>query len=225
MKSRIVVLLFCCTALAMVLAGDRVVRADEAGFDEVFNGRDLAGWVVEGTITRKEGDQTVPVWTVADGELRCGGGGFGFLRLEREVCDFVFQAEFKLAERSNSGVGIRTVPYRNIRQTRPSFAAYEVQLQDDGASPPDEHSSGSLYRYVAPTASAVKPAGEWNTVEIRCTGPRIVIVINGKQVLDVDQTTVEQIKDKPLCGYVSLQNHGSPVVFRKVRLKTIKAGA
>ena len=167
----------------------------------------------------------MPVWTVVDGELRCGGGGFGFLRLDRKLCDFVFQAEFKLAERSNSGVGIRTVPYRNVRQTRPSFASYEMQLQDDGAKPPDEHSSGSLYRYVAPTESAVKPAGEWNTVEIRCTGPRIVIVINGRQVQDVDQTKIEQIKDKPLCGYVSLQNHGSPVTFRKVRLKTIKADA
>jgi hypothetical protein len=41
----------------------------------------------------------------------------------------------------------------------------------------------------------------------------------------VDQTTVEQIKNKPLCGYVSLQNHGSAVAFRKLRLKTIKAGA
>ena len=217
--------MFSVAALCLALAAGREARAADAGFEEVFSGHDLTGWVVEGTSTRKEGDKTVPVWTVVDGELRCGGGGFGFLRFDRKLCDFVFQAEFKLPSNANSGVGIRTVPYRNVRQTRPSFAAMKMQLQDDAGKPADEHSSGSLYRYVAPTENAVKPAGEWNTVEIRCTGPRIVIMINGRQVLDVDQTKIEQIKDKPLCGYVSLQNHGSPVAFRKVRLKTIKADA
>ena len=212
-------------ALATLTAFAAPSRADDkASFEVVFNGRDLAGWVVEGTSIRKEGEENVPVWTVADGEIRCGGGGFGFLRLDRSLCDFVFQAEIQLTPRANSGLGIRTVPYRNVRQTRPSFAAYEIQLQDDGANPPDSHSSGSLYRYVAPTASAMRPPGDWNSVEVRCTGPRIEVIINGRQVQDVDQSKIVEIKDKPLCGYVCLQNHGSPVAFRNLRLRTIKAG-
>jgi len=196
--------------------------AGEAEWIAAFNGKDLDGWVVEGTSIRKENEQTLPVWTVVDGEIRCGGGGFGFLRLDRKVCDFEFQAEFQPVARANSGLGIRTVPYRNVRQTRPSFAAYEIQLQDDFGKPADSHSSGSLYRYVAPTENAMKPAGEWNTVEVRCVGPRIVVILNGRTVQDIDQTKFPEIKDKPLCGYVSLQNHGSPCAFRNVRIKVLK---
>ncbi|MES1213636.1 MAG: DUF1080 domain-containing protein [Singulisphaera sp.] len=197
--------------------------ADAATFEKIFNGQDLNGWVVEGTSVRKDGDTTLPVWTVVDGEVRCGGGGFGFLRFDRKVCDFVMQAEFRPEPRANSGIGIRTVPYRGVRQTRPSFAGYEIQLQDDAGKPVDEHCTGSLYRYVAPTENAIKPAGEWNTVEVRCTGPRIEVTINGRKVQDVDQSKIAQIKDKPLCGYVCLQNHGSPCAFRNVRLQTLKA--
>jgi hypothetical protein len=211
-------------AAALLLAlTNPAVAADANSLEQIFNGQDLSGWVVEGTSIRKEGEKTLPVWTVVDGEVRCGGGGFGFLRFDRKVCDFVLQAEFKPEPRANSGIGIRTVPYRSVRQTRPSFAAYEIQLQDDAGKPADEHSTGSLYRYVAPTENAIKPAGEWNTVEIRCTGPHIEITINGRKVQDVDQSKIEQIKDKPLCGYVCLQNHGSPCAFRNVRMQTVKA--
>ncbi len=198
--------------------------ADAPAFEEIFNGHDLNGWVVEGTSIRKESDKTLPVWTAGDGEIHCSGGGFGFLRFDRKLCDFVLQAEFRPEPRSNSGIGIRTVPYRNVRQTRPSFASYEIQLQDDAGKPADEHCSGSLYRYVARTENAIKPAGEWSTVEIRCTGPHIEITINGRKVQDVDQSKIAQIKDKPLCGYICLQNHGSPCTFRNLRLQTLKAG-
>ncbi|MBI2823438.1 MAG: DUF1080 domain-containing protein [Planctomycetia bacterium] len=209
----------CCT---LVLVSATTLSAAEPAWEDVFNGRDIVGWVVEGNQVRKDGEQTVPVWTVADGELRCGGGGFGFLRLERRVCDFALKAEFRLAKGANSGIGIRTVPYRNVRQTRPSFAAYELQLQDDAGKPADDHSTGSLYRYVAPTSNPIKPAGAWNTVEVECVGPRIVVRLNGQQVQDVDQSKIDEIKDKPLCGYVCLQNHGTPVTFRRVQLREIK---
>jgi hypothetical protein len=206
-----------------LVANAEDVRPDAAKFDEIFNGKDLTGWVAEGTTTRGSGDEKSPVWTVADGEIHCAGGGFGFLRFDRPVCDFTLKAEIKLDPKANSGIGIRTVPYRNVRQTRPSFASYEVQIQDDAGTPADKHCSGSLYRYVAPTENAMKPAGEWNTVEISCTGPKILIKINGKTVQDVDQSKIDEIKAKPLCGYICLQNHGSPAVFRKVQMQVTKA--
>jgi hypothetical protein len=197
--------------------------AADSTTDRIFNGHDLSGWIVEGTTERKSDERTVAVWTAVEGEIRCAGGGFGFLRFDRKMCDFEFSAEIKLEPRANSGIGIRTVPYRGVRQTRPSFAAYELQLQDDGGRPADAHSSGSLYRYVAPTENPMKPAGEWNTVEIKCVGPRLSVRINGRQVQDVDQTTINDIKDKPLCGYISLQNHGTVCAYRNLRLHVITA--
>lgn len=216
---------FSAALLAMLIAASTCQAADDAKWETIFNGKDLSGWVAEGSATRRDGESTAPIWTVTDGHVHCSGtpGTFGFLRYDRRVCDFAFRAEYRLEKGTNSGIGIRTVPYRGVRQTRPSFASYEIQLLDDAGKPPDEHSTASLYRYVAPTENASKPAGEWQTIEIECIGPKIVIQVNGRKVQDVDQSKVAEIKDKPLCGYVCLQNHGSPITFRNLQLRVIKA--
>ena len=83
----------------------------------------------------------------------------------------------------NTGVGIRTPQFdpSKSRATRPSFYSYEIQLVDDAGQPPTAHSTGSLYRYVAPSTNPVKPAGEWNTLEVRCQGPRIQVTLNDER--------------------------------------------
>ena len=91
----------------------------------------------------------------------------------------------------NSGIGIRGVAFNGPKETRPSFAGYEIQLLDDSGDKPNDHSTGSLYRYVAATANSMKPAGEWNQFEVECTGPRIRVTINGTRVQDVDQSKIE----------------------------------
>ena len=192
------------------------------GWIELFNGRDLAGWVIEGTKENKKGNEPKPVWSVQDGLIHCEGDGFGFLRYDREFCDFVLHAEYRLTPGCNSGIGIRHVKFTGRSRTRPSFSGYEIQLLDDGGRQPNKGSSMSLYRYVAPKALPVKKPGEWNTVEIECRGPRIKITLNGEVVQDVDQSTIDEIKDKPLCGYVSVQNHGKTIDFRNLRIKELR---
>ena len=71
----------------------------------------------------------------------------------------------------------------------------------------------------------MKPAGEWNTIEVSCVGSRVSVVLNGKKVVDVDQTTISAIKDKPRKGYVCLQNHGGTIAFRDIRVREISTGA
>ncbi len=107
--------------------------------------------------------------------------------------------------------------------TRPSYSGCEIQLLDDADKEPSKTSTASLYRYVAPTANSVKPAGQWNTIDIECAGPKIRITLNGKLIQDVDQTQVEEIKGKPLQGFVSLQNHGKLIEFRNLKLKKDKS--
>jgi hypothetical protein len=218
--------------LATALTAGLATAAEKDDFRPLFNGKDLDGWVVEGDKEFKDGDVKKPVWVVEDGLLRCQtlGRTYGFLRYaKQEFSDFVFRTEYRFyppanpkAARGNSGVGIRTVPYDPKRiDSRPSAAAYEVQLLDDADRPPDKHSTASLYNYVAPTENAAKAAPAWNAIEIRCVGPQITIVLNGVKVLDVDQGKVPEIKDKPLKGYVCLQNHGSRIDFRNVWIKEI----
>jgi hypothetical protein len=216
--------------LVLALLPARPAVADDSR--DLFNGKDLDGWVVEGSREYTKGGKKFPVWVVQDGLLCCTveQSSFGFLRYaKQEFSDFALHVEYRMAapnkgRRGNSGVGIRTVPYetKSPLKTRPSFAAYEVQLLDDAGAKPTKHSTASLYRYVAPKVNAVKAAPAWNVLDVECVGPRIRIRLNGKEVLDVDQTTVKEIKDKPLKGFVCLQNHGSRVEFRSVRVREIR---
>ncbi|MEX2185213.1 MAG: DUF1080 domain-containing protein [Pirellulales bacterium] len=192
--------------------------ADEKKAEQPFNGKDLSGWVVEGTAKAEKDGQAVPNWYVDNGEIHCVGKGFGFLRYDKSYADFRFSLEYKLAEKGNSGIGIRGVKFTGKSGTRPSFASYELQILDDGGKQPNTHATMSLYRYVAPKSCPACVAGEWNHLEIECRGPKIRVTLNDVAVQDVDQSTIDEIKNKPLSGYLSLQCHGSVVAFRNLKV-------
>jgi hypothetical protein len=208
-------------------------REDE--FRDLFDGKSLDGWVVEGAAKNKTGQK---MWSVSDGRIACLGEGFGFLRYDRqEFGDFTLRVEYRFIPApagkpaANSGLGIRTGRFdpARSRETRPSYAAYEVQLLDDAGIPPSAHGTGSLYRYKSPTANPARPGPEWNTIEVECVGPRITIRLNDKTVLEADQTELADVKtrpaaapapkDKPRKGYVALQSHSGLVEFRKVQIR------
>jgi hypothetical protein len=208
-----------------------IAPAPAQEFHDLFNGKDLDGWVAEGAKEYKVDGQVKPVWTVQDGLLSCAGSGYGFLRYDKKVFDnFVLHVEYRMhpgTRMCNSGIGIRTTAFdpRMSQETRPSYFGYEVQLLDDAGKPADKHSSGSLYRYVAPKTNPVRAGPEWNSIDIECNGPRIRITINGEEVINVDQSKIDEIKKKPLKGYVCLQNHGGKIDFRNVRVSEIKKPA
>jgi len=226
---------FVCTVCVAVFAEDKLV------FRDLFNGKDLDGWVVEGAQKLPDGR---PVWRVEEGKIVCTAGknAYGFLRYSRQTFrDFVLRVEYRFLPptptnpRGNSGIGIRTPPYdpKRSEATRPSYAAYEIQLLDDAGRPPNSHGTGSLYRYLAPRTNPAKPAPEWNALEITCRGPRIRVALNGQIILDADQRDIPDIsdkpkgvpapKDKPLEGYISLQSHTGTVEFRRVQIAELPA--
>jgi hypothetical protein len=216
----------CLTALLAATLWAGGIRAEE--MRQLFNGKNLDGWVVEQRPYKDKKDAATPNWSVRDGVLTCEGKTFGFLRYtKQEFGDFALHVECRLSPQSNTGIGIRTVPFDPNRdhQTRPSYHSYEVQVQEDEGKAPSKYSTGSLYRYVAPKANPIRRSPAWNTVDIECVGPRIRVTINGQEVLDVDQSKIPQIKDKPLKGYICLQSHTKKVEFRSVRIREIKAPA
>lgn len=203
-----------------------LVSADlPPGFKPLFNGKSLDGWIAEGFREYSSGGVTKQVWSVRDGLLICDGKGFGFLRYDRELDDGILHVEFKMGKGCNSGVGIRGVKFTGPLHTRPSFAGYEIQIFDDAGQPPSTKGTGSLYRYVAPTSNPVKPADEWNAMEIECRGARIKVTLNGQVIQDVDQSTIAALKEKPTKGYISLQNHGRYVEFRNVAWRSLSTTA
>jgi len=172
----------------------------------LFNGRDLAGWVV-----MHGGD-----WTIEDGVLVGRNGknwstdpqvSGSWLRTERAFQDFIFDLEYTIE--GNSGIFIRSGLEQN-----PAFTGYEMQVLSDHGRAPSKGSAGSLYDVVAPTRNMTRPAGQWNQVRILAEGPRIQIILNGELVVDFDEAT------RSTGGYLGLQNHdeNSVVKFRNLRI-------
>lgn len=200
----------------------------EQGAIALFNGRDFEGWAIEGPPTGIVHEDGRPVWEVRNGEIVCDGRHWGFLRYDgQQFDDFLLHAEFLMGPGGNSGIGLRSRPIdlNAVQTTRPSCYAYEIQLLDDAGSEPTSYSSGSLYRYVPPRVNAMLPAGTWNTIDITCIGQRIRVVLNGQLIQDYDQASQAETKDKPLKGYVCLQNHGHPVRFRNVWVRRLPTGS
>ncbi len=226
-----------CLRLALLALMLTLASAASAGdFHDLFDGKSLDGWVVEGPDRNRAGRM---MWAVEDGRIVCLGEGFGFLRYDRqEFRDFTLHVEYRFIPApggkpvGNSGLGIRTGRFdlARSRETRPSYAAFEVQLMDDAGSPPSAHGTGSLYRYKAPNANPARPAPEWNTIEVTCAGPRITVRLNGQSILEADQSELPDVKSKPAGapepkakprqGYVALQCHSGRVEFRKVQVRT-----
>lgn len=188
-------------------------------------GRGLEGWVVEGTRDFEERGQRATVWTVADGVVRCSGRGFGYLRYEESFSDFRLELEYRFPKNGNSGIGIRTVPFTGPLETRPSQAAYEIQLLSDAGKPPDRGSCCAIYGHEPPKENTSRPVGEWNTLVVECRGPRIQIAHNDVGVIDFDQSERKDTAQKPLSGSISLQNHGSVVEFRAIHLTDLAPAA
>ena len=72
--------------------------------------------------------------------------------------------------------------------------------------------TGGLYGSVAPGKKALKPLGEWNTYEITYNGTRIITVLNGQVLYDIDTKDVQPKQGAPFLerapsGFIGLQRH------------------
>ena len=135
-------------------------RAAQA--DAFSHGKDITGW--------KALNPAVPLkWTVQDGILRNAPPTSDILS-EQKFWNFELHVDFRIVQNSNSGIGLR--------------GRYEIQIQDDYGKTPNSHSAGALYSRVAPSVNACKPAGEWQTYDIRLVGRTLTVVFNGTKVLD-----------------------------------------
>lgn len=178
----------------------------EKGFVPLFNGKDLRGWRVIGT----------PAWKVENGILVCTGKGAGWIRTEKQYENFVLRLAFRISKRGNSGIFLRAAPIGN-----PAFTGMEVQILDDYNRPPADYTTGAIYAAVAPKKNMSKPPGEWNHVEIICWGPWVVIWINGEEVVRVNMDEHPKLRHRRRKGFIGLQNHGSRVEFRDIRIKVL----
>jgi hypothetical protein len=201
-------------------AGGLDEKEKAEGFKPLFNGADLTGW-------KKYADRK-DVWAVEDGLLVCKGGGGGWLGTDRDYADFELRLEYRLRPGGNSGVYIRAPETGHI-----SRDGMEIQILDDNdpkyAKLDFYQYTGSIYHVVPPTQRAGKPAGLWNQLAIRAEGRTVVVVLNGKKVVDADLDRCRRdpavAKEHPglarAGGRIGLQSHTDRVEFRRLRLREL----
>jgi hypothetical protein len=156
--------------------------------------------------------------------------------IHKEVhSDFKLSLDFKLSPKCNSGVFIRTFPLKPREGKDVGFNGIEVAIDDTTTS--GFHDTGALYDLVSPAKNAMKPTGQWNHMLVTCDKSFIIVEVNGAEVTrtDLDQWTAINkrpdgtnhkfdvaYKHHPRAGYIGLQDHGSDVWYRNIKLLRLK---
>ena len=195
----------------------RNIEVVELGYIPLFNGFDLTGWV-------SSSGAAEDCWFVADRILSCTGKKGPWLRSVAEYDDYNLRLDYLASKSCNSGVYIR-IPedgkHHRDDDTQPP-AGIEIQVLDDTAP---EHAdlkdfqySASIYDFAGAKPHVCRPLGEWNSLEINCRGQQISTWHNGVFVANITAEENPLLALRSTKGFLGLQNHGTPVQFRNIRL-------
>jgi hypothetical protein len=171
---------------------------------ELFDGKSIEStWGVE--VGNKPSG-----WSVVNGVMENQAGANNLVS-KQTFKDFKIQCQYKLEDKSNSGIYLR--------------GRYELQVLDDYGKEPESHGHMGIYSRIAPKVNASKPAGQWQEMEAIIVGNRVTVFLNGQKVHDnqvIDGLTggaLDSAEDQP--GPIMLQGDHGKVWFRKVTVTPI----
>ena len=203
----------------------------QSNFVDLFNGRDLAGWVNVNT--------AADTWRVKDGELICSGHPIGVMRSEKQYENFVLHIEWMHMEPGgNSGVFIWSNAEPNPQSRLPN--GVEVQMLEldwpklnmrDGKMPPSAYVHGELFGVGGVKTVPDNPRGErsmsieeralgrdqWNTYDVVAVDGVVKLAVNGVFVNGVSKATQKK-------GYLCLESEGAEIHFRNIRIVELPPG-
>jgi hypothetical protein len=201
----------------------------EAGFESLFNGKDLTGW---GAGTKAEAFRVDAAGNLIAKSNPTKNETFCLLT-EKEYGDYVMRFEYQFDEppptASHSSVAIRSGPdHIDGRGCR-----LEVQLRDTGK---DALGTGAFIFVQGTEKKTLAPVGElapgvWHSVEIEFRDRRVKVTINGKLVNDVDLSKLTGLRGyfqrevERKQGRIGLQSYREETKFRNIRVKELRAPA
>jgi hypothetical protein len=223
-----------CFALVVLcgLAATATVRSQTGGqFVDLFNGKDLTGWVNVNTAE--------DTWKVRDGLLICSGHPIGVMRTAKQYENFVLHIEWMHMEPGgNSGV----FAWSNAQPDRESRLpnGVEVQMLElewpnlnkvNGVTPPVAYVHGELFGVGGVKTTPDNPRGErsmsvenrckgrgeWNTYDVVAVDGVIKLSVNGKVVNGISHSTQKK-------GYLCLESEGAEIHFRNIRILELPPG-
>ena len=194
-------------------------------FHDMFNGRDLTGWV---NINTAE-----DTWKFGDGVLVCSGRPIGVMCSEKQYENFVLHIEWKHMEAGgNSGVFVWSSGRPDAQSRLPD--GVEVQMLElewpnlnkrNGVTPPVAYVHGELFGVGGVKTTPDNPRGErsmsienralgkgeWNTYDVVAVDGTIKLSVNGKFVNGIMKSTQKK-------GYLCLESEGAEIHFRNIRI-------
>ena len=145
-----------------------------------------------------------------------GDGGHEMLRYDKELGDFVFEADWRFTPRGasetryNSGVFARVSQYGEIW--------YQAQTGANGGYLFGNNIvDGVIQRFNLSKEmkeNRVKPAGEWNHYELRAQGSHLSLAVNGVVVNELPNCGLRK-------GYIGLEAEGFEITFRNLKLQVL----
>ncbi len=175
-----------------VLLGDDLLAE---GWIALFDGQTLFGWQ---PTSRAD-------WRVEDGTIVVSQGEPGLLATTTEFGDYVLHLEFLCPAETLSGIFLAT----GLAPRDASAECYELNIAGAGHPYP----TGSLVGRQAVQEDAHR--SQWRTCEVRLQAGRVVVQLDGKQVLDYRDP-------QPLRrGHIGLQLNDGRIAFRNIRLRPL----
>jgi CubicO group peptidase (beta-lactamase class C family)/D-alanyl-D-alanine dipeptidase len=201
------------------------------GWTDLFNGKNLDGWVRRGGKAKYRAEHGEIVGTSVPNT------GNSFLCTTRDYTDFVLELDFKVDAQLNSGVQIRshcfdeakTVKLAGKKYKIPAGRVHGYQVEIDPSARAwtggiyDEGRRGWLNDLKQNEAArkAFKQ-GAWNHFRIECRGDSLKTWLNGVPAADLKDSATPS-------GFIGLQVHGVgkkekalEVRFRRLRIKVLK---
>jgi hypothetical protein len=198
---------------------DAVKKKSESKGNEtivLFNGKDLNNWVFK---LKDPSVDPATVFTIKNGIIQISGNPFGYMRTKDTYSDYKLHVEWRWpVEASNSGVFVHAQQPDTIW-----LKCVECQLKAGNAgdfvcmngADMTERTDKSKPFVNKMASSTEKATGEWNTMEVICSGNTIEVWVN--EVRQNKGTNVNLSK-----GSICLQSEGKDVEFRNIYLEKVK---
>ena len=216
----------------LFIAGDRLLSQSVPQFRDLFNGKDLTGWVNVNT--------DPDTWSVRDGILVCKGKPIGVMRSDKQYENFILHIEWMHKEPGgNSGVFVWSDAKPGEKNRLPN--GVEVQMLEldwvnlnkmrNGDTPPVAYVHGELFGVNGVKTTPDNPRGErsksienrclgrgqWNTYDVVAVDGVIKLSVNGKVVNGITGSTQKK-------GYLCLESEGAEIHFRNIKIMELPPG-
>lgn len=203
------------------------------GWKLIFDGQSTTGWHGYNMTVFPD------CWAIEDACLTMnttGGAESQDIITDKVYRNFALSIDYKTDTAANSGIIFQVK--EDSKYKFPYETGAEMQIIDDEGWPgklEEWQQSGANYAMYTAKTKAHKPVGEWNNIFLVVNNNKVTQILNGVTVVEYEKYTDEWTKlrnsgkwaDYPDYGKydegnISLQNHGSKVWFRNIKIKELE---